>query len=170
MSKAPPPLWLDYQRPPPGRETPGRILLGISLLLGLILLIASGQLADERDELAQSVHRQRPAAGISAGFSASTGGSPESAPPGAERWDALFGTLEAAGDDSVTLLSLAPTNRNVRIAGEARDLTAALAYAQRLQSAATLGDVHLEDYEVMREHPRQPVRFTLQANWREATR
>lgn len=176
MSKALPPLWLDYQRLPPGRRLPGLVLLivGLGLAGGLLLLSldVSSELASTEEHLAklkQAAEHQRFSAGA-------TGALPEDKagglPPGtpASRWESLLAALETANDDAVTLLSLTPGEREIVITGEAKDLGAALDYARRLQNAPAIAQAYLAKHEVVREHPQRPVRFTLLAAWREAAK
>ncbi len=82
-------------------------------------------------------------------------------------WQQLFAMLEAQPQEDVALLSLTPDARKgqVRIAAEARDLEAMLAYHQRLEQSAELSDVSLLNHEVLASQPEHPVRFTLTATW-----
>lgn len=172
MSKAMPPLWLDYRRSPPGRQLPGIMLLGCSLLLaGFLLAISSNistdaELAEMRlEKLRQTSERQRlfgvPGTSTAAPKTSSTS-------PSATRWESLLTSLEAAGDNTVTLLSLTPGAREIVITGEASGLDPAFEYAQRLQASAGLSRAHLAKYELLSNHPRRPVLFTVLAQWREA--
>lgn len=167
------PLWLDYQRPPPGRQLPGIALLVGSLLLSGVLLSMSADLGREIEatdaqvaKLRQSAERRRLFAEAAKPTESATPAPPASA--SAARWETLFASLEGAADETVTLLGLTPGAREVIITGEARDLPAALDYAQRLQTAPAFSEAYLAKYEVVREHPRQPVRFTVMARLREA--
>lgn len=83
-------------------------------------------------------------------------------------WDGLFSELERRRGNSISLLSLQPDlqNRVVRIAGEARNLKAMVAYVRRLGAGAALYDVRLVDHQRMEDDPQQPIRFTLVAGWR----
>ena len=92
------------------------------------------------------------------------------ASPSAARWESLLVSLEAAGNESVTLLALEPGARDISISGEASDLGAALDYVKRLQNAAVFADAHLVKHELIKENPYRPVRFTLLAGWREGAR
>lgn len=172
MSKAMPPLWLDYRRLPPGRRLPGILLLGGSLLLAGFLLAVSNdismdvELAEQHlDKLRQAGERQRLFA-VPSPSTAAAETPPTS--PSAARWESLLASLEAAGDDTVTLLSLTPGAREIVITGEAAGLDPALEYARRLQAAAAFSRAHLAKYELVSDHPRRPVRFTVLAEWREA--
>lgn len=173
MSKSISPLWLDYQRTSPRRQLPGLLLLVFSLLLfGWLLNLSfalSEQSASAEQRLArlrQDVERQRQSA---APVDAPAGEVSEGSPPAIEagRWDALLNLLETAGDDSVTLLGLAPGAKEITINGEARDVDAVLDYALRLQSAPVLARAHVAKYDVVADHPRRPIRFTVLAEWRE---
>lgn len=177
MKAAMSPLWLDYRRPPPGRQLPGMVLLLASLILSGLLLnmamdISMETAITERQvaKLRQAAERRRlfaaaePSTATTAGTAAR-----QPASPSAQRWESLLGSLESAGDDSVTLLSLAPGTRQIVITGEARGLGEALDYARRLQAASAFSNAYLAKYELVREHPRQPVLFTLLAEWRGVT-
>lgn len=167
-----PPLWLDYQRLPPGRRLPGLILLIVSLVLaaGLVVLSldVSSEFASTEQHLAklkQEAERQRFFAGAApAPPEENTQGLPPS------RWESLLAGLETADNETVTLLSLTPGDREIVIAGEAKDLGAALEYARRLQNVPAIAQAYLAKHEVVREHPQHPVRFTLLATWREAAK
>lgn len=82
-------------------------------------------------------------------------------------WQQLFAMLEAQPQEDVALLSLTPDARKgqVRIAAEARNLEAMLAYHQRLEQSAEFSDVSLLNHEVLASQPEHPVRFTLTATW-----
>lgn len=168
------PLWLDYQRPPPGRQLPGIALLAGSLLLAGVLLSMSADLGREIEATDAQVVKLRQAAERRRLFAEAAKPAADSAAPAppasasAARWETLFASLEGAADETVTLLGLTPGTREVTITGEARDLPAALDYAQRLQTAPAFSEAYLAKYEVVREHPRQPVRFTVLARLREA--
>lgn len=161
-----PPVWLDFQCPPPGYHWPGRLLLAAGLLTGSLLLgrfaaLGSALEAAERTlaQLQRAVARQEAAAAEGRAGAAA----PQA--PSAARWERLFAALEGAADEGVTLLALAPGAGAVTLGGEARDIGAVLDYAQRLQSAAVLGEVQLVRHEVVADSPYRPLRFTLRADW-----
>lgn len=88
----------------------------------------------------------------------------------AERpWDSLFGTLEAAEDQDMAVLSITPDNVRglVKIHAEARHLAAMLAYHQRLQASAGLRQVTLLDHELVPGGGEAAVRFHISASWGE---
>lgn len=172
MSKTMPPLWLDYLRVPPRRQLPGILLLAGSLLLAGCLLTISYDLSTATefaeqhfDKLRQASERRR----LFALPGTSTAAlQTSSISPSAMRWESLLASLEAAADDTVTLLSLRPGSREIVITGEAAGLDPALEYARRLQATAAFSRAHLAKYELLADHPRRPVLFTVLAEWREA--
>lgn len=87
-------------------------------------------------------------------------------------WTAVLSDLETASRDSpgaVSVLSIEPDHdkRRVRINGESRDLTVALAYLGRLQASRSLRYPMLDSHEVVADNKDHPVRFALTAEWRE---
>lgn len=82
-------------------------------------------------------------------------------------WGELFATLEALASPDIALLALTPDarKRQLRIAAEARDLAAMLAYHRRLEDSAALRDVALVNHEIAEQQPGRPVRFNLVAAW-----
>lgn len=174
MTPVLPLTWLDYQRPPPGRQWPGQLLFAAGLILAVLLLVLSKNISDELADTEQRVGRLRQAAEHRRLFSATekpaAAESGHPVPSSSRRWEALFAALEGASGDGVTLLGLTPGPREITLTGEARGLADALDYVQRLQAAKALQKVHLAKYEIVHEHPRQPVRFTVSAEWGEALR
>lgn len=161
------PLWLDYQRADPGRRRDGVLLLGAGVLVGSLLFGLYADLVAEQEAVRQEVSRLKRAAARAvpaAGAAATAPAAPS--PRSAAAWEALFTALEAAGDESVTLLGLQPGGGQIAIAGEARDLPAAMDYLARLQSAPVFAEVRLTQSEVVVAHPQRPLRFSLQATWR----
>lgn len=82
-------------------------------------------------------------------------------------WDQLFASLEGIANDDIALLSLAPDARKqqLRIAAEARNLPAMLAFHRRLEHSVDLHDVALVNHQIVDEVPERPVRFNLTATW-----
>jgi Tfp pilus assembly protein PilN len=83
-------------------------------------------------------------------------------------WEALFAAIEAAKSDDVALLSLSPdtARQSVRIAGEARDREAILAYIESLGQGGVLDKVVLIEDQLQQQDPEKPFRFMLTADWR----
>ena len=84
-------------------------------------------------------------------------------------WGALFKAVESASMDSVALLGIQPDaqKRSVNIAAESRDLAGAVAYAKRLSQEAVFAEVHIINHQVQEQEPQKPLRFEIQAIWRE---
>jgi hypothetical protein len=83
-------------------------------------------------------------------------------------WHGLFGALEAAASDQVTLLAVEPDPKagKVTISGEGKDYLAALSYVLNLSRSDALSGVQLVRHEV---RPDGPVAFSIAAVWREGS-
>lgn len=174
-------LWLDYQRADPERRRPGVALLFVGVAGTLLTSVDYFAVAAERDDaqvqvesLLRAAEPQGKAArstatAPAAATAAAAGAAREqaaAAAPSAARWESLFAALEAAADDTVTLLTLHPTEKEIQLSGEAKDFAASMDYVQRLQSQPALANARLTQSEVIAENPRHPVRFALVADWR----
>lgn len=145
-------LWLDYQQEDPGRRRSGFILLALGVLVTSLLLSRYFTVADQLSAAALQLSRlQRAAPSAVAPAELQT----------TAQWEALFHALEAAGDESVTLLRLQSGKDDLLISGEASSLDASMAYVARLQSTPLLAAVQMTDSEVVSDHPQRPVRFNL---------
>ena len=82
-------------------------------------------------------------------------------------WPQFFAGLEDAANEDVALLALHadPAARVFRLAGEARNFAALMAYVRRLASVPGFSDVQLAGYEVRQQDPRRPVAFSLSGTW-----
>ena len=169
------PLWLDYLRPIPGRQWPGLLLLIVSLLISAGLFIHFNKLSRQLTEIEQEVSRlkqqeERRRMLARADQQSRDEVRLQPANPLNLRWESLLLALEKAIDDSVTLLGLEPGERDIAIAGEAKELNAVFDYLKRLQAASVFVDVHLTRHEIIQLGAERPVRFSLQASWREGSR
>lgn len=83
-------------------------------------------------------------------------------------WEALFAAIEAARSEDVALLSISPdaARQVVRIAGEARNREAILAYIEDLGQGRGLDNVVLIEDQLQQQDPEKPFRFMLSADWR----
>lgn len=81
-------------------------------------------------------------------------------------WDHLLRILEAAPMEKIALLSIEPiaAQRQLRLIGEAKDLSTMLDYLTYLQNDSELHQVILMSHHVTKQAG-APVRFQLQANW-----
>lgn len=153
-----PTLWLDYRRAPPGRQRPGWALLILGLASSIVLLAEYAALSGEI-ESAETRRVRAEARRVAAAPDAADG----MAPVATAWWQKAFAALESAGDETVTLLSLRPDPGELRIGGEALNHAAAVDYVARLNASGAFGGLYLAQTEVVREHPRRPVRFAVQA-------
>lgn len=82
-------------------------------------------------------------------------------------WEPLFAAVEANTQPKVALLSLEPDagRGTVRLALEAKDNAAMLAYVEGLGLQPRMRNVTLASQETQLDHPQQPVRFTVEATW-----
>jgi len=82
-------------------------------------------------------------------------------------WEDLFGELESSAGDGIALLAVQPdaSSRVVRISGEARNFSAMVEYARRLEGSAVLENVLLLAHEVKVQDQQRPVTFSMSANW-----
>lgn len=82
-------------------------------------------------------------------------------------WEPLFTAVESAATPKVALLSLEPdaSRGTVRLALEAKDNAAMLAYVEGLSRQPGMRSVTLASQETQLEHPQQPIRFTVEASW-----
>jgi hypothetical protein len=87
-------------------------------------------------------------------------------------WTAVLSDLEAASHSaagSVSVLSIEPDaeKHRVRINGESRNLSEALAYLGKLQASRSLLYPMLDSHEVVTDDKDHPVRFAMTAQWRD---
>ncbi|WP_137823246.1 PilN domain-containing protein [Pseudomonas sp. D(2018)] len=169
---------LDFQHNPVS-SVPGWILLGGGMLMAVLMLGAHLRTCDEADvrsaEL-QRVEQQLQKRGLrQAPLSAAEEKARVASVAEMRRitaqmnlpWDGLFAMLEAQPRQDIALLSLAPDARKgqLRIAAEARDLAAMLAFHRELEASDALSDVSLLNHEMVTEQAERPIRFNLLANW-----
>ena len=75
--------------------------------------------------------------------------------------------MESANGQHIALLSMEsdPSNAEVRVAAEARNVQKMLEYLERLRQDGRLSPAILQSHQVMIEDPSRPVRFTFTASW-----
>lgn len=85
-------------------------------------------------------------------------------------WERLFASVDRAVSDDVALLGLRPsvTARNVQLAGEARDMAAALAFVEALRRPP-LARVVLLSHSLRSNEPGRPLAFEVTAEWQPAS-
>jgi hypothetical protein len=84
----------------------------------------------------------------------------------AVEWERLFLTIDQAVGEDVALLAIRPSlaAQSVQISGEARDMAAALAFADALRRAP-LARVVLLSHSVRINEPGRPIAFEISAEW-----
>lgn len=84
-------------------------------------------------------------------------------------WDALFREVEASVNQDVTLLSVEPDveKREVRITAETSNFATMLEYEKRLLTIALFKDAHIVSHQIQVQDPQRPVRFVVNAQWRQ---
>lgn len=82
-------------------------------------------------------------------------------------WSVLFKVIETSNEKEIALLSIQPDagKRVLRLAGEAKNFDALLAYIARLEQSPMLSQVYLSSHELRLQDAEKPVRFALVANW-----
>lgn len=169
------PVDLDFQ---PRRPGPLSVVL---LLAGVILCadqwIEYNRLREQRAEtLGRREQAERRAARIDAGRRDSR---PENVFSADENkalrqtlgvirvdWAALTRHIERAVGADVALLAVRPnvSGRALQISGEARHMTAALAFVDALR-APPLADVVLVSHQIRQNDPQRPIVFEIAATW-----
>ncbi|AOE87546.1 pilus assembly protein [Pseudomonas sp. TCU-HL1] len=172
------PIDLDFQHRPVS-SAPGWILLGGGMLMGVLMLVAhleTGRETEARQADLQRVEQHLQKRGLRQAPLSATDEKAHAASVTEMRritaqmnlpWDGLFAMLEAQPRQDVALLALAPDARKgqLRIAAEARDLPAMLAFHRELEASDALSDVSLLNHEMVAEQAERPIRFNLLATW-----
>lgn len=84
-------------------------------------------------------------------------------------WERLFDSVEAVASKDVALLALAPDaeRQQVKITIEAKNPKAGLDYVRSLTERAAFREVQVQSHQIQMQDPDKPIRFTIQADWRE---
>lgn len=84
-------------------------------------------------------------------------------------WETLFQKLESASNDNIALLAIDPDSNKgkIRISGEAKDFDALLEYIRILQKTDFFINVYLQHHQIQELDPEKPIRFTLDASWKD---
>jgi len=82
-------------------------------------------------------------------------------------WPQLLAVFEGAANPNVALLAVepAPTQQQVRLTGEAKDVQTLFDYLEALRREP-LADVVLLSHQVNEKAPGSPLRFQAQAVWK----
>jgi hypothetical protein len=170
--RAPTPIYLDFVGPPRRSPTPGILLLTVGLLTCAALGYDFQDKVTERDGLEFRLNAiVRPHRSASPGESRNVAAAAAIEKQLWVPWSSLLAELESASHDvasTISLLEVAPdpAKHVVRITAEARTLSDALAYLERLQKSAMLRYPMLESHELRKDDPDHPIRVKLSAEWR----
>ena len=84
-------------------------------------------------------------------------------------WEQLFGALESAATERVTLVAVEPDAKSgtVKISGEGKDYAAVLDYVVQLRANPTLAGAHLVKHEARPDGAQPSVAFSVAAAWGE---
>jgi hypothetical protein len=84
-------------------------------------------------------------------------------------WDRLFESVEAVARKDVALLALAPDAERhlVKIGIEAKNPQAGLDYVRSLEEQAIFQEVLVQSHQIQIQDPDKPIRFSLQAVWKD---
>lgn len=83
-------------------------------------------------------------------------------------WESFFDAIEFASHEDVAILSLQPSiaNKNMRISGEAKDMSVLLLFVEALERELVFENAHLLNYKIKLDDPHKPVVFLLTASWK----
>ncbi len=83
-------------------------------------------------------------------------------------WESFFDAIEFASHEEVAILSLQPSiaNNNMRISGEAKDMSVLLLFVEALERELVFENAHLLNYKIKLDNPHKPVVFLLTASWK----
>lgn len=163
------PLFLDFVRPAPRRYFVGWVMLAIACLVTATLAQDYLRIQDKTEEAGASLHKmQRRIDRARTGAQSATrdGAANEEMTRrlqtlGPARWETFFNNLEAAAGDDVTLIAVLPEGSGAQLTGEAKHLTAATEYLERLKRNGSFTRAFISDYEFVKDHAQRPVRFTV---------
>lgn len=85
-------------------------------------------------------------------------------------WREMHDAIDAATPAGIALMALEPDAHlgTVRITAETRDTEGVIAYVEQLKRQPRFNDVILTRHELNEQDPNHPVRFQLNATWKEA--
>ena len=86
-------------------------------------------------------------------------------------WESFFDAIEFASHEDVAILSLQPSiaSSNMRISGEAKDMSVLLLFVEALERELVFENAHLLNYKIKLDNPHKPVVFLLTASWKHAS-
>lgn len=83
-------------------------------------------------------------------------------------WADLFAAIEAAYSEQTILLGAEPDpeNREINLTAEAKDLNAMLEFVKQVRATGVMADAYVASHQVNQQDSQRPVRFVVQAHWR----
>jgi hypothetical protein len=173
-----PPIQLDFAGGRRGPTLAGGILLAFGVVAAVMVLLEYRSIGEHRAglelRLAALTRAQDPAASKAESLADARAGLSvqQAALDLATPWTLLLSELEQASKDTqgqVAVLGVEPDHakHNVRVTAEARNLSLALAYVQRLQASHSLEYPMLDRHEIRADDAQHPVRFELTGAWRD---
>ncbi|SFU62305.1 hypothetical protein SAMN05216350_103195 [Polaromonas sp. YR568] len=173
-------LDLDYIPRPVAAKRAGLAILLLAVLVAAAMPALYVHYADQKQAL-QARHRQlERSQQYQAGHTTLSGAALQEAQSEIKRanevilqldlpWGPLFEAVEGSSHETVALLAIQPDaqKRMVSLAAEAKDMPSAVAYVKRLGREPILSDTHIINHQVQEQDPDKPLRFSVQAVWRE---
>jgi hypothetical protein len=171
-------IQLDFSGARPGLSLAGALLLAVGVVAAAAVLLEYRNVTQHRAglelKLAALARSEALSSPVETPADARVAVSVEQAATDlATPWTLLLSELEQASKDSqgeVALLGVEPDHgkHNVRVSAEARTMTLALAYVERLQTSRSLSYPMLDRHEIRADDAQHPVRFELTGEWRDA--
>jgi type II secretory pathway pseudopilin PulG len=174
------PLDLDYIPQRAWASRSGLVILLVALLVAAGMPALYAHYADQREALQARQRQLQRSEQYSAGRGAPSGAALQEVQAEIRRanevivqldlpWGPLFEAVEGASHEQVALLGIQPDaqNRTLSLAAEAKDMSGAVAYVKRLGNEAIFSDTHIVNHQVQEQDPDKPLRFSVQAVWRE---
>ncbi|MHB8721743.1 MAG: hypothetical protein ACYDAH_10145 [Steroidobacteraceae bacterium] len=170
-------IQLDFAGSRPALNLAGGLLMAVALTAAVAVFLEYRSIAQHRAGL-----EMRLAALARADSQAAAAATPadariavsaqEAATDLATPWTLLLSELEQASKETqgqVALLGVEPDHakHNVRVSAEARTLTLALNYVERLQASRSLSYPMLDRHELRADDAQHPVRFELTGAWKD---
>ena len=165
----PPRLELDHAAPRRRARWPGFALLGISLAIAAHLGSSYRDTASALRNVPAAVQAPAPRPAPSKTADAEDKVARAAMRQLALPWAGLIRALEDSATPDVALLQLQPEAQQqvLRVTAEARSAVAMFRYLKGLSGAKGLSEIHLVTHEVAQDDPQRPVRFAVQASFRE---
>jgi hypothetical protein len=82
-------------------------------------------------------------------------------------WGGLLVALEQAQNESIALLGIEPDSgrSRLRLSGEAKDLSALVAYMKSIEGRGNISSVRLLSQQVKQDDAQHPIVFVIEARW-----